>query len=99
MVYNTVTAVLAEARAAGIILRIEGGELTLRAGSAPPPSLVERLRARREDVLVLARAAKDIHATLSWAAEQLGEIDFPSELGYDTTRHYLKLCQERDGIR
>jgi len=46
---------LAEARAAGVTVRLEGGKVRLSAAAAPPAELLARLRRHRAELLGLLR--------------------------------------------
>lgn len=56
------------ARAAGIRLGIDGDALTLEAGAAPPPAVLDLLSRHKASVVALLRPANDGWSALDWLA-------------------------------
>ena len=96
---NGLVAVLSAARAAGVALRIgTDGELKLSADDAPSMEMVAELKRYREDIVLLCRAAAEHNVGLAWCAEQLGEHDYPAELGYPCLAHFIRYCIDRENL-
>jgi hypothetical protein len=59
---------LRAARAAGIQLSIEGGDLVLEASVGPPPALLDLLSHHKASVIALLRPANDGWSAEDWLA-------------------------------
>lgn len=59
-------ALLQEAHACGVRLKLEGERLVLEADRPPPPDLLDRLRARKPDVVRLVQAGSRCWAWRDW---------------------------------
>lgn len=76
-------AILREARAAGIDLRVEGDDLVLHALELPPAHLLERLSLHKLAIVVLLRPGQDGWSAEDWQAhfnERAGIAEFDGGL-------------------
>jgi hypothetical protein len=64
-VVNAILAI-AEARAAGVKLVLDGDTLTLEASAPPPPAVVETLSRHKAEIIALLRTAEDGWSALDW---------------------------------
>ncbi|HXF87791.1 MAG TPA: hypothetical protein VNK48_05510 [Xanthobacteraceae bacterium] len=64
-IVNAILAI-AEARAAGVQVAIDGDPLTLEASAPPPPALVESLSRHKAEIIALLRPADDGWSALDW---------------------------------
>jgi hypothetical protein len=61
-------AALKVARAVGITIAVDGGDLILEAAIAPPPSVIERLAHHKADIVALLRCQDDGWSAADWRA-------------------------------
>ena len=74
---------LREAQAAGIELRVDGGDLALEAQTPPPPDLLERLARYKPDIVALLRPGGNGWSAEDWRAyfdERAGIAEFDGGL-------------------
>jgi hypothetical protein len=64
-VVNAILAI-AEARAAGVELGLDGDALALEASAPPPPAVIESLSRHKVEIIALLRPADDGWSTLDW---------------------------------
>ena len=57
---------IAEARAAGVELGLDGDALTLEASAPPPPAVIESLSRHKVEIIALLRPADDGWSALDW---------------------------------
>lgn len=57
---------IAEARAAGVELGLDGDALALEASSPPPPAVIESLSRHKAEIIALLRPADDGWSALDW---------------------------------
>jgi len=59
---------LKTARAAGVRVDIDGGDLVLEASAAPPPAVLDTLSRNKADIIALLRSSKDGWTVEDWQA-------------------------------
>lgn len=84
------------AREAGLTFRLLEGQIEVSGEIEPEARLLAELKRSKDDITILCRAANDLSLSLIYCADQLGEADTPSELGYAGIHHFLQLCVARD---
>jgi len=74
---------LKAARAAGLELTLDGGDLALRAASAPPAGLLDALSRHKAEIIALLRPGRDGWSREDWQVyfdERAGMIEFDGGL-------------------
>jgi hypothetical protein len=83
------------ARAAGIGLGIDGDALTLEAGTAPPPAVVDLLARHKAGIIALLRPANDGWSGEDWLAffdERAGIAEFDGGLSREQAETRAFAC-------
>jgi len=86
---------LKAARAAGIDLRLDGGDLVLEASAPPPAGILDLLSRHKPDILALLRPSRDGWSAEDWQVffdERAGIAEFDGSLSRTEAEAYAFEC-------